>query len=117
MPEDDLKSLLNPEKFEEEKSAFPDIDYYKIKKAHMIIKALNHVLRQKIIEIIYAKKRISVTEIYEILKLDQSVASQHLSILRKAGILTTERVGKYIFYSMNLARLNQINEFVNNLTQ
>lgn len=35
---------------------------------------------------------ISVTEIYVKLRLEQSVASQHLAILRRAGVVQTDRM-------------------------
>jgi DNA-binding transcriptional ArsR family regulator len=59
--------------------------------------------------------RITVTEIYIKLKLEQSVASQHLAILRKAGIVSTERDGKCIFYSVNYNRLKQVHEIAKEL--
>ncbi|MCR6722444.1 MAG: metalloregulator ArsR/SmtB family transcription factor [Chitinophagaceae bacterium] len=59
--------------------------------------------------------RITVTEIYVKLRLEQSVASQHLSILRKAGFVNTERDGKYIYYTVNTARIEELNNFVESL--
>ncbi|HMW27776.1 MAG TPA: ArsR family transcriptional regulator, partial [Ferruginibacter sp.] len=47
--------------------------------------------------------------------LEQSVASQHLAILRKAGIVSTEREGKFIYYMVNYKRLDEISLFVKNL--
>jgi DNA-binding transcriptional ArsR family regulator len=93
----------------------PEIDYHNVKKASLVLRALNHKLRQQIIKTVYDSKRLTVTELYVILRLEQSVASQHLAILRKAGIVITEREGKFIFYTINSARINAINEFVKNL--
>ena len=45
------------------------------------------------------------------LRLEQSVASQHLAILRKAGIVSTQRDGKFIYYSVNFKRLEEIDTF------
>jgi DNA-binding transcriptional ArsR family regulator len=73
-----------------------------IKKAKQILRALDHRLRRHIIGSINDNgNRITVTEIYSSLRLEQSVASQHLAILRKAGIVKTERDGKFIYYSVN----------------
>jgi DNA-binding transcriptional ArsR family regulator len=47
--------------------------------------------------------------------LEQSVASQHLAILRKSGIVNTIRDGKFIHYSVNHKRIAEINKFVNEL--
>jgi DNA-binding transcriptional ArsR family regulator len=72
-------------------------------------------LRQQIVKFIDDKKKITVTEIYVHLRLEQSVASQHLAILRRAGIVKTERDGKFIFYSINLEKVNRIVRCVNDL--
>ena len=86
------------------------INYYEVAKAAKILRAVNHKLRQNIIALIQKqdKGRITVTEIYVLLRLEQSVASQHLAILRKAGVVTTQREGKFIYYSVNEAKLKNI---------
>lgn len=91
------------------------INYYNVKKASLVLRALNHKLRQQIIKIINESEKLAVTEIYVKLRLEQSVASQHLAILRKAGIVTTKREGKFIYYTINKKRVEAIDEFVNKL--
>ena len=97
------------------KSEAPEINYHNIKKATLILRAFNHKLRQQIIKIIEENKKITVTEIYILLRLEQSVASQHLAILRKAGVLSTKREGKFIYYSINTKRIEAIENFVKEL--
>src|ERR1700709_101255 len=77
------------------------IDYYSVKKAALVLRALNHKLRQQLLKLIEEEQKITVTEIYVRLRLEQSVASQHLAILRKAGIVSTQREGKFIYYTIN----------------
>ena len=101
----------------EEIYTLSDIDYYNIKKSASVLRALNHKLRQQVLKTIHENKRIDVTDIYVKMRLEQSVASQHLAILRRAGILSTERIGKFIFYSINHSRIEEINAFVNNLVE
>lgn len=91
------------------------IDYYNVKKAALILRAVNHKLRQQLLKLIDDEKRITVTEIYVKLRLEQSVASQHLAILRKAGIVITEREGKFIYYLVNYKRLEEISKIVDDL--
>ena len=91
------------------------IDYYNVKKAALILRALNHKLRQQLIKLIDEEQKITVTEIYVRLRLEQSVASQHLAILRKAGIVLTQRDGKFIYYTVNHKRIEEINNFVTDL--
>jgi DNA-binding transcriptional ArsR family regulator len=95
----------------------PDINYHNIKKAAMVLRALNHKLRQQVLKTIHENKRIDVTDIYVKLRLEQSVASQHLAILRIAGVVSTERDGKHIFYTINNSRIEEINGIVNNLVE
>ena len=88
------------------------IDFLQVKKASVILRAINHKLRQQIMRLLEEQQRMTVTEIYVQLRLEQSVASQHLAILRRAGIVSTFRDGKYISYSLNAARLLHLNKQV-----
>src|SRR5678816_3876185 len=92
-----------------------NVDLHNLKKAAMILRAINHKLRQQILKLIDEQGRITVTEIYVKLRLEQSVASQHLAILRKAGFVKTERDGKFIYYTVNTDRLQELNKFVDDL--
>jgi DNA-binding transcriptional ArsR family regulator len=91
------------------------IDAIQLKKAALVFRAVNHKLRQQIIRFIHQNGKITVTQIYVKLRLEQSVASQHLAILRKAGFVTTERDGKFIYYSVNQERLSEIHRVANEL--
>jgi len=92
-----------------------NVDLYNLKKAAMVLRAINHKLRQQILKLIDESGKMTVTEIYVKLRLEQSVASQHLAILRKAGFVKTERDGKFIYYSVNTERLEELNRFVKDL--
>jgi DNA-binding transcriptional ArsR family regulator len=81
----------------------------------MVLRALSHTLRRQMLITIHENKRLTVTQLYVKLRIEQSVASQHLTILRKAGIVSTERVGKHIFYTINSSRIEEVNRFANNL--
>lgn len=102
---------------ESSKHGVLSIDNHNLKKAALVLRALNHKLRQKILEVIEAQPKITVTEIYVKLRLEQSVASQHLAILRRAEIVTTQRDGKFIYYTVSHSRLSEIQEFVKNLVK
>jgi DNA-binding transcriptional ArsR family regulator len=91
------------------------VDLLNLKKAALILRAVNHKLRQQILKLIDEQGKITVTELYVKLRLEQSVASQHLAILRKAGFVKTEREGKFIYYSVNTSRLGELNQFVEDL--
>ena len=74
------------------------LDYVAVKSAAMTLRAINHKLRQQIVR-----------------RLEQSVASQHLAILRRADIVITERDGKFIHYALNHARIASVAHFVKEL--
>ena len=91
------------------------IDYLNVKKAALVLRALNHKLRQQMIKLLDENGKMTVTELYVQLRLEQSVASQHLAILRRAGIVKTDREGKFIHYMVNHDRVRQINQIVDSL--
>lgn len=91
------------------------LDYHAVKKSVLILRALNHKLRQQILQLINENGQLTVTEIYVKLRLEQSVASQHLAILRRSNIVKTTREGKFIWYTVNHDRLNDIDQFIKNL--
>jgi DNA-binding transcriptional ArsR family regulator len=91
------------------------IDVIQLKKAALILRAINHKLRQQMMKLLHQHGKMTVTEIYVKLRLEQSVASQHLAILRKAGYVTTVRDGKFIYYSVNHDRLEQVHSIVYDL--
>ncbi len=90
------------------------MDTLHVKKSAIILRAINHKLRQQIMKKIDEKGKTTVTEIFTELFLEQAVASQHLAVLRKAGFVKTVRDGKYIFYSVNTSRLK---DFLNIIGQ
>ena len=91
------------------------INYHNLKKAALVLRALNHKLRQQILTLVETEKKITVTEIYVRMRLEQSVASQHLAILRRAGIVNTQRDGKFIYYTVNYKRIDEITSLVDDL--
>ena len=91
------------------------VDLLHIKKAALVLRALNHKLRQQILKLIDENEKMTVTDLYVKLRLEQSVASQHLAILRKAGFVKTTRDGKFIYYSVNISRMEELNKFVEEL--
>jgi DNA-binding transcriptional ArsR family regulator len=86
-----------------------------MKKAALILRAINHNLRQKILLFIHKQGKTNVSFIYQKLRIEQSVTSQHLAVLRKAGFVSTEREGQNIYYTVNYSRIKQVQEFARKL--
>jgi len=66
-----------------------------------ILKALAHPTRLFMIEEL-SKKSHCVCELTEMVGLDVSTVSKHLSILKNSGLVNVEKKGKQVFYSLRM---------------
>jgi len=65
-----------------------------------IFKALNDETRRKIIELL-KQKDMNAGEIAEEFNISKPSISHHLDILKRADLITSEKKGQYIYYSLN----------------
>ena len=93
-----------------------ELDYSQVRAAATVLRAVNHKLRQQIMAQLEENEKMTVTDVYIKLRLEQSVASQHLAILRRAGLVATERQGKFIYYRVDKERINNVRRIVAELT-
>lgn len=82
-----------------------DLNQLQLDNTAEIYRALSHPLRLAIMDFIDKNESTSVNNIYSSLALEQSITSQHLRILRLANLVTTNRDGKHIMYSLNYPQL------------
>jgi len=66
-----------------------------------ILKALAHPARLFMIEEL-AEKSYCVCELTDMVGLDVSTVSKHLSILKNAGLVNVEKKGKQVFYGLHM---------------
>ena len=85
----------------------------KLEQAASKLRAMAHPMRIAIIELLHNGNRMSVTEIYRKLKIEQAAASHHLNILKNKGVLASQREGKKIFYSLKSQVLTEIVDCIN----
>ncbi len=90
-----------------------DINISKLELAASKLRAISHPMRIAIIELLANGEKLSVTEIYEALNIEQATASHHLNILKNKDVLVSKREGKKIFYSIKNMTLTEIIECVN----
>lgn len=83
-------------------------DAARILESATLMRAITHPLRMKLVEFIDAHPDVNVNVIYNTLKLEQSITSQHLRILREADLVQTTREGKYIRYRVNYAKMESL---------
>lgn len=73
----------------------------------LLFKALADPNRRRIIELL-KKKDMSVTDLLAHFRFTQASLSHHLDILKRAGIVVTERKGQYIVYSLNTSVFEEL---------
>ena len=78
-----------------------------------LMRALAHPLRLKILEFLDQNKNIQVNQIYNTLKIEQSIASQHLRILKNAGVLVADKDGKYMHYTIDYQKVSNSVKAIN----
>ncbi len=89
------------------------LDVTKLEMAASKLRAIAHPMRIAIIDLLHDSQKLSVTEIYNSLGIEQAAASHHLNILKNKGVLVSKREGKKIFYSLRSVTLTEIIECIN----
>jgi DNA-binding transcriptional ArsR family regulator len=69
-----------------------------------IAKALADLARLSIVYYLVQHEEITVTALTELLGLSQPLVSWHLRKLRRASLITTRRVGRQVYCSLNKSR-------------
>jgi DNA-binding transcriptional ArsR family regulator len=86
-----------------------------LKKAARVVRDVNHTLRQQMLRRLHQKGKMAVSELYVKMRLEQSVASRHLAILRKANLVNADRLEKFICYPVSYKRLDEVHHFASQL--
>ncbi len=80
--------------------------------AASMLKAIAHPKRLAILNYLDEGKKLSVTQLHNLLNLEQSTTSHHLGILKDKGVLGVKREGKNSYYYIKHDSLSRIIEFV-----
>ncbi|MEO6038656.1 MAG: metalloregulator ArsR/SmtB family transcription factor [Saprospiraceae bacterium] len=91
------------------------LSHDKLRRSSNIFRALAHPLRMRMVSIIWNQDSICVNEIFEALGIEQSLASQHLRILRQAQLVTTKRQGKFIYYAVDQDKMLAVSRALTHL--
>jgi len=80
-----------------------------------LMRAMAHPLRLRILEYIdYYPGGVNVNKIYNTLNIEQSITSQHLKILKMAGVIHTEKDGKFVTYSIDYDVIERVDKAIKN---
>jgi len=80
-----------------------------------ILKAIAHPTRLEILSRLDKQDGCNVSRIQEAIGLPQSTISQHLKILKNAGVLTSKRKGTVVCYKIKNIEVMKIIEVLRNL--
>ena len=70
-------------------------------------KTLAHPARIRVLELL-SEREYSVGEMLPLLGIEASHLSQQLAVLRRAGLVTTRRVGSTVYYSLTSPQLSEL---------
>jgi DNA-binding transcriptional ArsR family regulator len=90
-----------------------DLSSEQLERAANMLKAIAHPMRIAILNYLDDGKKLNVTEIHELLNIEQSTTSHHLGILKDKGVLSSRRQGKYTYYYLKQDNIAGIIECVN----
>lgn len=94
-------------------STFAEVDAQRIESAANMLKAIAHPIRLAILGYLVDGEEFTVTEIHELVQIEQSTASHHLGILKDKGIAISRRKGKNTLYSIRNRNLKKLVECIN----
>ena len=72
------------------------------------LKALSGETRQKILFLFFENRRLSVNEVALKIGIGQSTVSEHLTYLKRVGVLASEKEGKNVFYYTDKKKLIEL---------
>jgi DNA-binding transcriptional ArsR family regulator len=79
-----------------------------LEKAAYILKTIAHPTRIAIIKQLSMEEQLTVNELCQSLKVEQSVASHHLINMKLKGLLQSRKSGINVYYSLKEPKLIQI---------
>ncbi|WP_017495190.1 autorepressor SdpR family transcription factor [Flavobacterium sp. WG21] len=76
-----------------------------------IFKALNDATRREILELL-KNKDMSAGEIADAFNISKPSISHHLDILKRADLITSEKTGQFIIYSINTTIMEDVLQWI-----
>lgn len=83
----------------------------------LLCRALGDVSRMNILRQLAREAEVSVTDLARRLVMSQPLASWHLRMLRRAGLLSTRREGRQVYCSLDPRRFAQFQEAIGDLIE
>lgn len=79
-----------------------------LERSSNMLKAIAHPMRISILSHLENGTKLTVTEIHQLLNIEQSTTSHHLGILKDKGVLASKRDGKNTYYYLKHNSLSHV---------
>jgi ArsR family transcriptional regulator len=73
-----------------------------------VLKALAHPARLKLVDVLAEHDEVCVCDLTEAIGMEMSTVSRHLTLLKNAGILESDKRGQMVFYSLRVKCLKSL---------
>jgi len=80
----------------------------KLVRASDMLRVAAHPQRLAILDLLGTRRRLCVSDLTDLLGIEQAHLSQHLTLMRDKGLLGVEKEGKYSFYHLEQPGFLQI---------
>lgn len=77
------------------------------KELRSVLRAMADIARIRMLRLLATGSEVTVNTLTRALRISQPLASWHLRTLRKAGLITTRRVGREVHCTLNRRRLEE----------
>jgi ArsR family transcriptional regulator, arsenate/arsenite/antimonite-responsive transcriptional repressor len=82
-----------------------------------MLRALADEARLNIVHHLAGQGEVNVTEIYQSLDISQPLVSWHLAMLRRAGLVRRRRLGRQVYCSLDMERLERCQRWLASLVE
>ena len=73
-----------------------------------VLKALAHPARLKLVDVLAEHDEVCVCDLTKEIRMDMSTVSRHLTQLKNAGIVESDKRGQMVFYSLRVKCLKSL---------
>lgn len=92
---------------------YPDVERAQAERMAVIAKALSDPVRLQLVDVLRKHAgKVCVCELVPLFDLSQPTVSHHLGVLRKAGIVDSERDGLWAFYYVKTDALKELSTWL-----
>ncbi len=94
---------------------YPDVERLQAERMAVVAKALSDPIRLQLVDVLRKHAgKVCVCELTPLFDVGQPTVSHHLKVLRRAGIVDSERQGLWAYYYVNPEALKEFEQWLSN---